>query len=426
MDATCDSQAPKDGSVKGSAWAGVYVKFESMSGDSLAVVECGFTRTSCNNNLAGGGIYFSSAGTLTVDRSSFITCKADNGWGAAIYAKAGALSFNDVLSEDINSQYSVVHFDRFSGNPSPLTLRQVKFNRVTVEYTGNNGNEIQCGGSGLALRYCSALTLEECQFTSCSSKANHRKAAGALLLERQNTGDVFSEIRLKKCTFTGSPGKGGCIYISNTVTKFVVDVSTTVDGCGGQDADHPWSIYVNSREVSFTGLTVKGMGGGHGRIWLGNLDTNKAVMLANCNFGANWRTNKLFDKSSSGDLALSMTSCQFTTVTFDGTSLWEQGGKILTVTGCTFSSITGTGSGACLFKSTGGSVFISGTTKFQNLQIPAEALRFDNTAVSVDNVQFEGGKMAEALRVSGGKLQKCTNLEFISFPDMSGESGLHR
>ena len=92
-----------------------------------------------------------------------------------------------------------------------------------------------------------------------------------------------------------------------------------------------------------------------------------------------------------------------------------------TSSGCTFSSVTGDGSGACLFKSTGGSVFVSGTTKFKDLQLPAEALRFDNTAVSVDNVQFEGGKMAEALRVSGGTLQRCSNLKFASFPDMSGD-----
>ena len=287
----CDPTNVVNYKVDHVARSGLYVT-STQSG--ISITHCAFIRTYCGGSYPGtpgGGISITSnGGDLTITDDTFISCRAPNGWGAAFYAKVGSFvcernTMQDFTGNDA-AEYSVCHFDRYGTNPQRMTLKGLTFERVAI--SGTDGSQVQGGGSGLVLRFCSAIVLESCTFDSCSCAAAVRKAAGAVLFEA-NASKPFDEIKLKACTFRNCPGKGGCIYISHPVTKFVVEGSTTIDGCGGKDADHPYSISVNAREVSFSGLTVKGMDGGYGRIWLGDLDTSKKVLLTDCVFGAKWK-----------------------------------------------------------------------------------------------------------------------------------------
>ena len=351
---------------------------------------CMFTNTYCSDGQAGGAVRFvDSTAKLTLSVCRFTNCKSRNGWGAAVFANAGSFSFNDCEVHDINAEFSVIHFQKGDqyGEFGAVKLERDKFINVQVNTSTDKEGDIQCGGSGLSIRYSLNIELSVCTFTDCKfPNGRFHKCAGALLFESLGDNPAeFTRVSLSGCTITGCNGKTGCLYVKGTVQTFTITKNCKFSNSGSTDTQNPYSIYVDARTFSMEASTIASMDGGNGRLWLGGV--NQPVSFTNCEFNT-WKTETLFVKSG-GDIGLTLSGCKFLTVTVSGQQSFLQGTNSLTVTGCTFKTTT---SDRALISVNSGSCSITGSTVFEAMTVSAspgqQVLIFSGSKLTLESVTF--------------------------------------
>ena len=386
--------------------------------DSVTLDQCSFRNTKCDGYENGGAVYFIAKARLTVTNTEFDNCRSGSGWGGVIWARCegfqlgGSWPDGGVRIRNCADTFSLVQFTKNNqGNFGNVEMHNNEFRNCHVHEATTLAENVRCGGSGLLIEYSSDIVLNQNIFENCGSYANLEKAAGALLFEYSN---VFDKIHFKGCTFTSSGGKGGCVYVSQTVNSFIIEnrgtARTKIWGCGGTQVTHPYSLSVNAKSVSLTDFTIGGMDGGYGQISFGAV--TGATTLKGCVFET-WNTTTLF-KTSGSKPDLTLDNCRFTAVTVTGGSLWETSASLV-LNACTFNDVTFT-TNLFVGRSTSN---IWGQTTFQNLKIsgnsPGAVLKFEGGTVTVRRVTFQGSNdLSGMVMVTGG----TATIEYNTFQNL--------
>ena len=203
-------------------------------------------RLTCRNVTFVGCSYTSgSGGAISYsfnDQGFDITnCTFDNcdcsGWGDAIFSTSSAATFTLNDNRFLNSTplYSLVHMQRGSspGKFEHLELRNNIFRDIELSGTGEYGAE--SGGSGLAIRYRSTITLQDCEFYSCSAKrTSGNPACGGGALQIYHSSGNEQHVTLVECIFWGSScvaEGGGAVMIRYEEGDASHSHVVTIDGC---------------------------------------------------------------------------------------------------------------------------------------------------------------------------------------------------